>query len=241
MNRKLLEMRKELNAILGADPVLKQAVREVNKLDIIKGCLIARNSKHQEMKIDRIMEGELVRDASVGDYMFVQNCGEVLKVVLNNLEMGNSVDRNMLTAAYRILSENPKGTIRSENPVVYSFNHVPPHSADIDGRLTEALRKIYTAGPEADVIACAMYMHNSIIDIWPYDEFNNELAILAANYYLMEQGLMPIDMPMGRQDYLDMVSACLKGRGTDEEYRFFAEAVIGKMAGTIEVCRGYLR
>ena len=49
MNRKLLEMRKELNAILGADPVLKQAVREVNKLDIIKGCLIARNSKHQEM------------------------------------------------------------------------------------------------------------------------------------------------------------------------------------------------
>ena len=86
-----------------------------------------------------------------------------------------------------------------------------------------------------------MYMHNSIIDIWPYDEFNNELAILAANYYLMEQGLMPIDMPMGRQDYLDMVSACLKGRGTDEEYRFFAEAVIEKMAGTIEVCRGYLR
>lgn len=241
MNTTLSEMKKELNAILSSDPVLKQAVREVNKLDIIRGCLISRNSKHQEMKIDRILAGDLLRDASIGDYMFVQKCAEVLKVVYNNLEMGNSVDRNMLTSAYRILSENPKGTIRSENPVVYAFNHVPPHSSDIDGRLTEALRKIYSAPEGTDVIACAMFMHNSIIDIWPYDEFNSELAVLAANYYLMEQGLMPIDMPMGRQDYLDLVSECLKGRKTDEEYRFFAEAVMGKMVSTIEVCRGYLR
>lgn len=86
-----------------------------------------------------------------------------------------------------------------------------------------------------------MYVHNSIIDIWPFDDFSGEIAIFAMNYYLMEQGLMPIDMPMRQQDYFDLVAACLKGRRPDEEYEFFREAIGTKMTSTIEICRGYIK
>lgn len=241
MQKELLELKKELNAILSSDAALKQALREVNKMDMIKASLIVRNGKHQEVQVDRIVEGELIRDVSIGDYVFVNNYAELVKMAYNYLEMGNSVDRNLLVSAYRILAEDPDGGLRKDNPVVYSINHVPPHSSDVDSRLTNAFRKIYGNEMADDVVARAMYMHNSIMDIWPFDEFSGELAIFAMNYYLMEQGLMPIDMPMKQEDYLELVAACLKGRRPDEEYEFFRAAITTKMISTIEVCKGYVR
>ncbi len=241
MQKELLELKKQLNAILSSDATLKKALREVNKMDMIKASMIVRNPKHQEVLVDRILDGELIRDISIGDYIFVRNYAELVKAAYNNLEMGNSMDRNMLISAYRILSENPQGGLRDDNPVVYSINHVPPHSADVDERLSKALRRVYSKDMPDDVVARAMYMHNSIIDVWPFDEYSGEIAIFALNYFLMEQGLMPIDMPMNRQDYCDLTAACLKGRRSDEEYEFFRAAITEKMAGTIDVCKGYVR
>lgn len=109
MQKELLELKKQLNAILSSDATLKKALREVNKMDMIKASMIVRNPKHQEVLVDRILDGELIRDISIGDYIFVRNYAELVKAAYNNLEMGNSMDRNMLISAYRILSENPQG------------------------------------------------------------------------------------------------------------------------------------
>ena len=46
MHEKLNSMRRELTEILRSDRLLKSAVREVNKMDMIKGSLIIRNSRH---------------------------------------------------------------------------------------------------------------------------------------------------------------------------------------------------
>ncbi|MDO4175955.1 MAG: Fic family protein [Bacillota bacterium] len=240
MQNELLELKKQLNAILNRDAALKKALREVNKMDMIKASLIVRNTKHQEIEVDRIVDGELIKDISIGDYVFIRNYAEMVKMAYNNLKMGNSVDRNLLVSAYRILSEDSEAGLRKDNPVVYSINHVPPHSSDVDDRLTKSFRKIYGSEMAEDVVARAMYMHNSIIDIWPFDEYSGEIAIFAMNYYLMEQGLMPIDMPMQQQDYFDLVAACLKGRRADEEYEFFKAAITIKMISTIDVCKGYV-
>lgn len=240
MQTELLEMRKILSDILSGNHALKQAVREVNKMDMIKASLIVRNPKHQELRIDKILEGDLQRDVPVGDYVFIEKCCELVKAAYNNLEMGNSMNRELLVASYKVLTEDSNAGFRDNNPVVYAFNHVPPHCADINDRLARSFRKIYSNEWQGDVIACAMYVHNCIIDIWPFDEYNGELAIFAMNYYLMEQGLMPIDMPMQKQDYEDLVASCLKGLRPDEEYEFFRNAVTEKMKNTVEVCRSYV-
>lgn len=240
MQKELLKMKKELADILAANSALRQAVYEVNKIEIMRGSLIARNPRHLDVRIGEILDGALQKDVTVGDYMFIQNAIKLVQAAYNNLEMGNSVDRTLLIAAYRILSEKPTGGFRNNNPVVYSFNHVPPHCSDIDEKIGNSFRRIYGGSMADDVIAKAMYMHNSIIDIWPFDEYNGELAVFAMNYYLMEQGLMPIDMPIGRQDYQDLVAASLKGMRPDEEYSFFRDAVMEKMAKTIDACRSYI-
>ena len=118
MQEELLKMKKELASILAANKALKQALREVNKLDMIKASLIVRNPKHQSLKIDRILDGDLPTDVAVGDFVFIENYSELVKSAYSNLNMGNSMNAGLLKAAYRILEEDPDADFRTDSPVV---------------------------------------------------------------------------------------------------------------------------
>lgn len=125
--------------------------------------------------------------------------------------------------------------------MVYSFNHVPAHNLDIEDKLDDAMRRVYSVQAGNNVILKAMYIHNKIIDIYPFSEYSGEIAVFAMNYFLMENGLTPIGMPIKRQDYLDLVSDCLKGRRQEDFYNFLCKAVYEKMEGTIDACREYIK
>ena len=79
MQEQLMEMKQELARILAGNKALKQALREVNKLDMIKASLIVRTPKHQSLKIDRILDGDLPTDVAVGDFVFIENYCELVK------------------------------------------------------------------------------------------------------------------------------------------------------------------
>lgn len=244
MYEELYSMRKELAGMIKNNRLLKSAVMEVNRIDMIKASLIVRNANHDKIKIEEILNGgELQKDVPVGDYMFIENFNNVTRLAFNCLEMGNYLDRHLLISAYRILSEDENGFFRSNNPVVYAFNHVPEHSSDISERLDEAVRRVYSKESGNNVILKAMYIHNKLIDIFPFKDYSAELAVFAMNYYLMENGFAPINMPIDRQDYFNLVGECLKGyRSKQEEfYNFLYNAVFDKMKGTVEACREYLK
>lgn len=242
MHEELYEMRKELAGMIKNDRLLKSAVREVNRVDLIKASLIARNPNHEKINVEEILNGgALQKDLPVGDYMFIENFSNVIRVAFNCIEMGNYLDKHLLISAYRMLSENEDGYFRKNNPVVYAFNHVPEHSVDIEEKLDAAVRRVYSREAGNNVILKAMYIHNKLIDIYPFEEFSAELAIFAMNYYLMENGFAPINMPIDRQDYFEIVGECLKGHRQEEFYNFLCRAVYDKMKGTVDACREYLK
>ena len=222
--------------------LLKSAVREVNRIDMIKASLIVRNPNHDKINIEEILEGStLQKDVPVGDYMFISNFSNVIRLAFNCLEMGNYLDRHLLISAYRMLTEDENAYFRKNNPVIYAFNHVPTHSVDIEEKLDDAMRRVYSRESGNNVILKAMYVHNKIIEIFPFKEYSAELAVFAMNYYLMENGLAPINMPISRQDYYEIVGACLKGQRQEEFYNFLCRAVFDKMKGTVEACREYIK
>lgn len=239
MHEDLYRMKKELTLMLREDGLLKSAVREVNKVDLIKGSLIVRNAAHDRIAVGDILKGDLQRDVPVKDYLFIENFCKLIRVAYNCLEMGNYLDKYLLISAYRILAEDEKGTFRKSNPVVYAFNHVPTYSLDIEDKLDDALRRVYNPASGNNVILKAMYIHNKLIEIYPFSEFSGELAVFAMNYYLMENGLMPVNMPISRENYLSIVGSCLKGQRQEEFYDFLCRAVYDKMQGTIDACREY--
>ena len=169
MQEELLKMKKELASILAANKALKQALREVNKLDMIKASLIVRNPRHQSLNIDKILDGDLPTDVAVGDFVFIENYCELVKSAYSNLNMGNSMNAGLLKAAYRILEEDPDADFRKDSPVVFAFSHMPPDWQDIEERLTNSFRRIYAGRIENDIAARAMYIHKCVIDIWVLD------------------------------------------------------------------------
>lgn len=242
MHDELYSMRKELAGMLKNNRLLKSAVTEVNRIDMIKASLIIRNPNHEKINVEEILNGgELQKDVPIGDYMFIQNFSKVIKVAFNCIEMGNYLDKHLLISAYKILTDDDDAYFRKNNPVVYSFNHVPEHSVDIEKKLDDAVRRLYGRDAGNNVILKAMYIHNKIIDIYPFKEYSGELAIFALNYYLMENGLAPINMPIARQDYFDVIGECLKGRRQEDFYKFLCQAIYDKMQGTVDACREYLK
>ena len=171
----------------------------------------------------------------------MENFCKVINVAYNCLEMGNYLDKYFLISAYRILIEDESGYFRKTNPVVYSYNHVPTHALDIEEKLDDALRRVYSLEAGNNVILKAMYIHNKLIEIYPFSQYSGELAVFAMNYYLMENGLAPINMPISREDYFNIVGDCLKGHRQEEFYNFLCRAVYDKMQGTIDACREYLK
>lgn len=241
MHEKLYSMKKELAGMLKNDRLLKSAVREVNKIDMIKGSLIIRNPNHQTIPIEKILEGDLPKDVPVKDYVFIENFCNLVRVAYNCLEMGNYLDKHFLISGYRILSENEDGYFRKSNPVLYSFNHVPVYSADIEEKLDDAMRRVYSPEAGNNVILKAMYIHNKLIDIYPFQEYSAELAIFAMNYYLMENGITPVNMPIDQREYFSIVADCLKGQRQEQFYNFLCNAIYDKMEGTVDACREYLK
>ena len=187
--------------------------------------------------------GMLQKDVPVGDYLFIENFSNVVRVAFNCIEMGNYLDKHLLISVYRILTENENGYFRKNNPVVYAFNHVPELAVDIEEKLDAAVRRVYSKEAGDNIILKAMYIHNKLIDIYPFEEYSAELAIFAMNYYLMENGLAPINMPIDRQDYFNIVGECLKDHRDKQEvfYNFLNHAVYDKMKGTVEACREYIK
>ena len=240
-HEELYKMRIELAAMLKNNRLLRSAVQEVNRIDMVRAALILRSSSHDKVPVEKILDGELPKEVPVKEYVFIENFSNLVRIGYSNLEMGNSLDSHLLISGYRILSENENGYYRKSNPVVYSFNHVPPHAVDVEDRLRDCLRRVYSRESGNNIILKAMYIHNKIIDIYPFEDYNGELAIFALNYYLLENGLAPISMAITKQEYLNQISDCLKGVHQENFYNFLCGAVYDKMKGTIEACREYIR
>ena len=170
MQEKLYSMKKELAALLSRDRLLKSAVKEVNKQDMIKASMVIRNAHHEEIDIEKILGGDLQKDLALGDYVYIENFTRLVKVADNCLDMGNYIDKHLLISAYRTLADDPDGYFRKTNPVVYTFNHVPAHALDIEEKLDDAMRRVYRPEAGNNVVLKAMYIHNKLIDIYPFPD-----------------------------------------------------------------------
>ena len=103
------------------------------------------------------------------------------------------------------------------------------------------MRRVYSPEAGNNVVLKAMYIHNKLINIYPFQEYSAELAIFAMNYYLMENGITPVSLPIDRRDYFSIVADCLKGQRQEDLYNFLCKTVYDKMEGTIDACREYIR
>ena len=217
MQEKLYSMKKELAELLGRDRLLKSAVKEVNKLDMIKASMVIRNPHHETIDIDRILGGELKKDLALGDYVFIEHFCKLVKLADNCLDMGNYIDKNFLISAYRTLADDSDGYFRKSNPAAYTFNHVPVHSLDIEEKLDDAMRRVYRPEAGNNVVLKAVEHRHKQADRYlsvPRVQ-RRDRSVCSELLFELENGFTPINMPVKREQYCTMVADCLKGQNQE--------------------------
>mgnify|MGYP000706596739 CR=1 FL=1 len=100
MQEKLYSMKKELAALLSRDRLLKSAVKEVNKQDMIKASMVIRNAHHEEIDIEKILGGDLQKDLALGDYVYIENFTRLVKVADNCLDMGKIISTSIFSSVH---------------------------------------------------------------------------------------------------------------------------------------------
>ena len=80
VHEELYNMRIELAAMLRNNRLLRSAVQEVNRVDMVRAALILRSSSHDKVPVEKILDGELPKEVPVKDYVFIENFSNLVRI-----------------------------------------------------------------------------------------------------------------------------------------------------------------
>lgn len=209
MYQELLKQKIDLSLRRPFKSETNKKIRRLNDLDYIYGGLALDGTDLSRKEVEGMMEGEIPRNASLKECVFVKNYLSVLDLMRNSLAMKTSLDGRLLLKLHSMLTGDREGFRRS-TPTVVDFKHVPPHHSEIESQLGRLFQAAYKTG--ANEIRSAARIHCGIMDIYPFERYSEVMARMAMNYYLEERGFYPVALGYNRREYIKTVTECLKDK-----------------------------
>lgn len=165
-----------------------------------------------EEKAVKIAGGEYVLDATLEDHLLVANLLEVLSLMEALLGMREELSAGTLNKFYRILSGGRPQDYRRSTPVLFHLSYNPVLPQEIEEELAVLFRKLHSH-PVSNPLEQAVYVHNEIIRIYPYDDCNELIARAAMEYELLYCGQSMYPLTLTETEYNQALTQYLKGRG----------------------------
>ena len=149
-------------------------------------------------QIEAIIKGEVVREAEIGDHIVINRLMEALSFGGKIQELQEEICTDTLKKFYRILSED-EAAFRKSTPVLYHLSYNPVLPQEIEGELLKLFRN--TANSVDDAVTKALMIHNGIMRIYPFKEWNEVIARLALEYELVFCGCDFVPLTLSEQEY----------------------------------------
>lgn len=191
----ILENRKPYDA-----EILNYA-NEYNLLDCIHSSLRLDGSPITREAVSKIMKGEFVVEATLGDHVLVEHYKHAFRTAGDMIEMSFNLDLKCLMKFYHILSDDERLSYRRTNPILVQFQYNPPHPQEIEEQMIILTRWLYKKSENLNPIEKAVTLHNRLIEIYPYEKFSEAVARMAMNYMLMAEGLPPVGIALREEEY----------------------------------------
>ena len=117
------------------------------------------------------------------------------------------------------------GVYRNVNINIFGASHQPPDYVKVYDRMSRFFRDIEQF--EGNIIEKATYAHASIAKIHPFVDANGRLAKLVLNYFLMNDGYLPISIPLElRETYIEKLEQFKSEKDLKPLVVFFKEILI---------------
>lgn len=245
------EIRKKKLILEGRKPFgreLTAQLREIGLVDMIYTSLRLEGSALSREHIKQIMNGSVVREATLQEHAVIENYGELLSEMESMAEMGVSLSLKTLMRLRELTFGGSAGAIGAgfgaENgaaahtteyrrmcPVVRELSYNPPHFHEIEEQMQMLMSWTAkdTAEESESELLKAAYFHNKLIEIYPFEAGNEELARIGLWYYMLLKGYPVFSFNFSRQEYISAVSGYIKNEDIRGFYGGLERSLFNKM------------
>ena len=149
-------------------------------------------------QIEAILNGEFVPEGEISEHILVNKLAEALPFADKLLDLDEEFDKGTLFKLHRFFSEEEE-EFRKTTPVLIHLGYNPVLPQEIETELDDLFRRV--AEGEYDAIKKAVMLHDGILRIYPFREWNEILARTALEYALVYYGEQFCPVTLSEQEY----------------------------------------
>ena len=204
-------------------------IEEINLVDWIYTSMRLEGSAIGKTGVQRIIKGEFIVDASVSDHSTIGNYEDAVRLAYNMADMDVELTEKYLFLFYQILANPERPEYRRTNPVLVMLDYIPPHPSEIEEQMEILFHWMHTNDFDSNPILRAAYLHNKLVEIYPFETHSEAVARMAMYYELIRNGFPPVLLNLSESEYYAAIRSYLKKEEIQPLYEPLERGVYNKL------------
>lgn len=232
------EIKKKKLILENRKPFTREAaeyIEEVNLVDWIYTSMKLDGSNISKNGVQKILKGDFLVDVTLNDHAAVGIYKNVLKQACEMAEMEIELDEKYLFRFYEVLAEPDTLEYRRTNPVLVMMDYNPPHPSEIEEQMEILFQWLHTNDFQNNPILKAAYLHNKLVEIYPFETHSEAVARAAMYFELIRNGYPPVLLNLNEQEYYSAIRGYLKKEEIQPFYEPLERGVYNKLEIMIQL------
>lgn len=187
----------------------KRSYGENVKLDWVMMNLRLSGSSVSRARAEKIMDGGYDLTATLEEHLLVAGLVDVLPLMELLLGLSEELSPKTLDKFYQRVSGGQAAVYRRRTPVLFHLSYNPVLPQEIEGELKRLFQRLHD-GSRPDPVDRAVYVHNEVIRIYPYENWSEVAARAALEYELRWSGLPMYPLTLSETEYNQALASYLK-------------------------------
>ncbi|MDO4552571.1 MAG: Fic family protein [Bacillota bacterium] len=226
------EIKKKLLILNNRRPWTPQAsacIDEMDREDWVFTCMRLDDPSVRREDVSRLLRGELAAEVPVGHYLSVEGYRRVMGLARNLAAMEQDPDQLLCERLYMAFTGEAAPRYRENNPVLLALDHNPPHFHQVGQQLSILFRQLATLDFQGNPILKAAFLHNRLIEVYPFYSCSEAMARNLMYYQLLREGYPPFLLNLSEQEYYAAVRSYLKKEDMAPLYGAMERSLFNKL------------
>ena len=232
-NQELFRVIKKKNLILNnRKPFSKEASGVILDLDFQEWIYTVFKFKGESLslfQIGEILKGEISYDLSLSKHVLINNLKDLVPYLKNSATFGYEADLKLSNKILEVLKGDRDNPFRRDNPVIIELSHNPPHPQNIKEQLEILFNWLNTQEKSENPIETACLFHHRFVEIYPYIEENETVALCFLYYLIMKEGFPPFEILLSENEYNNMLSSYFQGGSIELFYNRILKSLLARL------------
>lgn len=204
-------------------------IDEINLVDWIYTSMRLEGSNISKTGVQRIVRGEFIVEVTINDHSTIGNYQDAIKLAYDLADMEIDLTEKYLFRFHQILANPASLDYRRTNPILVTLDYIPPHPSEIEEQMDILFQWLRDGDFENNPILRAAYLHNKLVEIYPYETHSEAVARMAMYYELIRNGYPPVLLNLSEQEYYAAIRSYLKKEEIQPLYEPLERGVYNKL------------